>query len=124
MGYLSPDLELYSELSTLENLQFFAKLRGVDEARGGELLDRLGLPKRRAAGALSSGMRQRLRWAWALLHQPRVLLLDEPLSNLDEAGRRDVLQLLAEHLETGSAIVANPDPLDLPQRGDVLELAS
>ena len=58
-------------------------------------------------------MKQRLRWAGAMLHSPRILLLDEPLQNLDKPGRRDVLRLLARHLEYGLAIVANPDPLEL-----------
>lgn len=122
IGFVSPDLELYPELTTLENLDFFARLRGVDPARGAALLDRLGLPDDRATGALSSGMRQRLRWAWAILHQPKVLLLDEPLQNLDEPGRRDVTQLLEEHLETGLAVVASPDPLELPNVASHLEL--
>ena len=114
IGFLSPDLELYPELTTLENLEFFARLRGVDPGRGARLLDELGLPHDRDAGALSSGMRQRLRWAWAILHEPRILLLDEPLQNLDEPGRNDVRRMLTEHLETGLAVVASPDPLELP----------
>ncbi len=122
VGFVSPDLELYPELTTLENLEFFARLRNVDPARGAELLDRLGLPHDRDAGALSSGMRQRLRWAWAILHRPRVLLLDEPLQNLDQPGRVDVRQLLSEHLETGLAVVASPDPLELPHVASHLEL--
>ncbi len=114
VGFISPDLELYPELTTLENLEFFARLRGTSTRRGAELLDRLGLPHDRATGALSSGMRQRLRWAWAILHRPRILLLDEPLQNLDQPGRDDVTRLLREHLETGLAVVASPDPLELP----------
>ncbi len=124
VGFLSPDVAFYSELSTLENLELFAKLRGVEPARGGQLLDRLGLPRNRRAGALSSGMRQRLRWAFALLHEPKILLLDEPLQNLDAPGRRDVCELLENHLTDGLAIVANPDPMDLPRVDHHVELAS
>ena len=122
VGFVSPDLELYPELTTAENLDFFCRLRGVDPSRGTELLGEIGLPHDRAAGALSSGMRQRLRWIWALLHRPSILLLDEPLQNLDEPGRRDVLRLLRSHLETGLAIIANPDRLDLPDVASHLDL--
>ena len=81
---VAPDLALYAELTVGENLEFFARLRARARRRGLEVLDRLQLPHRPAwRGALSSGMRQRLRWAWALLHRPRLLLLDEPFQNLD-----------------------------------------
>lgn len=123
VGYVSPDLEFYAELSALENLEFSCRLRRLDPARGRQLLDRVGLPPGRAAGKLSSGMRQRLRWAWALLHRPRILLLDEPLQNLDAQGRDDVLTLLREHLTTGLAVIANPDPLELPNVARHLHLA-
>lgn len=122
VGFVSPDLELYPELTTAENLDFFCRLRGIDPGRGAELLDLVGLPHDRAAGALSSGMRQRLRWIWALLHRPPILLLDEPFQNLDAAGRADVLGLLREHLETGLAVIANPDRLDLPDVASHLDL--
>lgn len=124
VGYVAPDLEFYAELSVQENLDFACRLRGVDSARGHSLLDQVGLPLDRAAGALSSGMRQRLRWAWALLHEPRILLLDEPLQNLDQPGRRDVLALLALHLERGLAVVANPESLELPHVARHLDLGS
>ncbi|MEM7350254.1 MAG: ABC transporter ATP-binding protein [Acidobacteriota bacterium] len=124
IGFVSPDLELYPELTTLENLQFFSQLRGVDPQRGAHLLDQVGLPHNRLAGALSSGMTQRLRWTWALLHQPAILLLDEPLQNLDQPGRACVVQLLEQHLESGLAVVANPDRLDLPHVASHLELDS
>ncbi len=122
VGFVSPDLELSPELTTLENLAFFCRLRRVDPDRGVELLDEIGLPHNRAAGALSSGMRQRLRWIWALLHRPPILILDEPLQNLDAPGRRDVVRLLERHLETGLAVVANPDRMDLPHVASHLEL--
>lgn len=122
MGYVAPDLEFYAELTTLENLMFACRLRGLPHSRARELLERVNLPLDRAAGALSSGMRQRLRWAWALLDEPRILLLDEPLQNLDRPGRRDVLDLLAHHLQRGLAVVANPEPLELPHVARHLDL--
>lgn len=122
VGFLSPMVELYDELTTLENLDFFARLRGIPPERGRRLLDTVGLPLDRPAAALSSGMTQRLRWCWALLHAPRILLLDEPLQNLDEAGYREVLGLLDEALDDAAAVVANPGPLDLPRPFDRLDL--
>lgn len=122
VGFLSPELRLYDELTTLENLAFFARLRRVEPERPRQLLERLDLPLERLAGDLSSGMRQRLRWAFAVLHRPRVLLLDEPLQNLDAPGRRAVLELLSEALPTSLAVIANPEPLELGQTTTRLEL--
>jgi ABC-type multidrug transport system ATPase subunit len=112
IGYVAPDLAFYEELTTAENLAFFARLRGVPAERGAGLLDRLALPHDRAAGALSSGMRQKLRWCWSLLHRPRLLLLDEPFQNLDAGGEAAVRRLLVEHLAGGGlAVLAQPvDP--------------
>jgi len=123
VGYVAPDLALYEELTVAENLEFFARLRGVAPARGVELAERLWLPPHRNAGALSSGMRQRLRWAWALLHRPRLMLLDEPFQNLDGEGESALRGVLAEHLAGGGlAVVASPLPLDLPGGADELVL--
>lgn len=122
VGYVAPDLALYEELTAIENLDFFARLRRVPAARGGELLDRLSLPHDRRAGALSSGMRQKLRWAWALLHRPRLLLLDEPFQNLDAAGEATVRTLLAEHLAAGgAAVLAQPVDVTVPDDWKVAE---
>jgi ABC-type multidrug transport system ATPase subunit len=115
VGYVAPDLAFYEPLTAEENLAFFCRLRGVPSARATALLATLGVPPGRAAGALSSGMRQRLRWAWALLHQPRLLLLDEPFQNLDAVGEASVRALLDAHLETGMAVVASPTAIDLPR---------
>ncbi len=123
VGYVAPDLALYEELTVAENLEFFARLRGVPAARAGELAERLWLPPGRNAGALSSGMRQRLRWAWALLDRPRLLLLDEPFQNLDAEGETALRAALADHLAGGGlAVVASPIPLDLPGATDELVL--
>ncbi|HXU43926.1 MAG TPA: ABC transporter ATP-binding protein [Thermoanaerobaculia bacterium] len=124
IGWVAPDLAFYDELTTLENLTFFAKLRGLPPRRGVELLERVGLPADRDAGALSSGMRQRLRWAWALLHRPRALLLDEPFQNLDSEGEATARALVAEHLAAGGlAVIASPVPLEVDGVVCHLELA-
>ncbi len=121
VGYVAPDLALYEELTAGENLDLFARLRRVPRQRGGELLARLSLPPERAVGALSSGMRQKLRWAWALLHRPRLLLLDEPFQNLDAGGERVVRELLDEHLAAGLAVIAQPVDVALAPAWTVAE---
>ena len=123
VGVVAPDLAFYEELTVRENVEFFARLRRTSSQRGFAVLERLGLPLDRLAGALSSGMRQRLRWAWALLHSPRLLLLDEPFQNFDRAGEDGARALLAEHLESGGlAVVASPSPLDFDHVSEHLEL--
>jgi heme exporter protein A len=137
IGLVAPDLAFYGELTAAENLAFFSRLRGLGRQRGDELLRRLELPSDRLAAALSSGMRQRLRWAWALLHRPRLLLLDEPFQNLDAAGVAIARGLLAEHLAPspaaggpsggggstpGLAVVANPVPLEIGSVAASLDL--
>jgi ABC-type multidrug transport system ATPase subunit len=119
---VAPDLAFYEELTTLENLSFFARLRRVPAARARALLERVGLPTDRLAGALSSGMRQRLRWAFALLDEPRMLLLDEPFQNLDAPGEALGRELLAEHLATGLAVVASPASIDFPHVAERIDL--
>lgn len=116
VGFLAPDLALYDELSVVENLELFARLRGIAADRGRGLAGRFALPPQRPWRALSSGMRQRLRWCFALLHAPRLLLLDEPFQNLDEEGERVARALLEEHLDAGGlAVAASPVSLPLPR---------
>jgi ABC-type multidrug transport system ATPase subunit len=124
VGYVAPDLAFYEALTAHENLELFCKLRGVPAGRAGDLLAALGVPPRRLAGALSSGMRQRVRWAWAVLHEPRVLLLDEPFQNLDEPGEAAVRALLDRHLESGLAVVATPSALAVPHLTTTLTLGA
>jgi heme exporter protein A len=119
-GYAAPDLALYDELSASENLRLFARLRGVAPERGDELLDTLGVPGGRGFGLLSSGMRQRVRLAFALLHRPRLLLLDEPFQNLDRDAEAAVRALLQRHLADGLAVIASPSPSDLDLPGHAL----
>ena len=108
IGLLGHDLYLYQELSAAENLRFFARvydLEGV-ERRVDAALDRAGLADRRddAVAGFSRGMRQRLALERALLHEPRLLLLDEPFTGLDDAAR-EALRTRLRTVRDGGAIV-------------------
>jgi heme exporter protein A len=114
-GYLAPDLVLYEEFTALENLTFFGRVRGLprDPGRDLALLDRLGIADRAhdPVGTLSTGLRQRVKMSFALQAGPRVLLLDEPGSNLDQVGRDLVTEVVNEFTRSESIVfVATNDP--------------
>ncbi len=100
VGYLPQRFSLYEELTVLENIRFFAEVRGMKAGewrpRCMEILQFVGLDPfvDRPAGQLSGGMKQKLGLAVALVHQPRVLLLDEPTTGVDPVTRQDFWQLL------------------------------
>jgi heme exporter protein A len=100
IGLASPELQLYDEFSVAENLRFAVEARGLagGDAAVVEALRTVGLQSRAddRVTALSSGMKQRLRLASAILHRPPLLLLDEPGSHLDDDGRQVVRELAAE----------------------------
>ncbi len=112
-GYASPDVNVYGELSGLENIDFFARLRGLPPGQGIELLEQVGLSVSRGkdpTGAYSSGMRQRLKLAVSLLGAPPLLVWDEPTLALDERGAARVGQILDAHRARGGlAVVATND---------------
>jgi heme ABC exporter ATP-binding subunit CcmA len=101
----------YDDLTALENLRFFWSLYGMPgkdfEAAGKTLLQRVGLSHRMndRVAIFSKGMRQRLAIARAILHSPKVLLLDEPFSSLDEKGNEMLAQILAEERSRGCSIL-------------------
>jgi len=96
-GYMSQKFALYEELTTEENLTFYADVYGVTERqRVEELLDQLGLAPiaKQQVRTLSSGWRQRLALAAAIVHHPQLLLLDEPTSGVDPSARRSFWELI------------------------------
>lgn len=127
MGLVSPDLELYCELSAVENLEFFAGVRGLpftlDKAR--EILEFVGLKGRGRdhVGTFSSGMKQRMKYAYALLHDPHILVLDEPTSNLDEKGVALVDTIIRRQKEKGIVIMATNEPREVSYGDQTLSLA-
>jgi heme exporter protein A len=113
VGFASPDLAFYDELTVEETLAFAAEARGLADrpAHVRCALERVGLAARAGdlVATLSSGMRQRLRLAFAVLHRPAILLLDEPGSHLDEAGRALTDAIVAEHRREGLVLLATND---------------
>ncbi|MEZ4727854.1 MAG: ABC transporter ATP-binding protein [Caldilineaceae bacterium] len=107
VGYVPQELAFYEEMSTLAAVHFFAQLKGVPLAAAIPILTQVGLEEHadKTVAALSGGMKQRLALGLALLGDPPVLVLDEPTSNLDPAGRRHFLQLLAQVKAAGKTIL-------------------
>lgn len=107
-GFVAPYLNVYDSFSARENLQFIGRARRLNPStRMDEVLARVGLDPRSDApvSTYSSGMMQRVRLAAAVLHDPSVLMFDEPSSNLDAAGRRVVRELIAQFRSEGKLIV-------------------
>ncbi len=123
IGMVSPDLTFYDELSAIENLRFFAQVRGVSATPefAESLLDRFGLGGRGGdlVGAYSSGMKQRLKYAFALMHDPPLLLLDEPTANLDERGIALVRDTIAQAKLCRCIVIATNEPEEV-RLGDVI----
>jgi len=111
IGMVAPAFSLYEELTGLENMEFFARVRGLPLGRDDclDTLLRVGLGDhaRKIAGDYSSGMKQRLKLAQALLHQPPLLLLDEPGSNLDSRGIKIVEEIITEQRASGVTVIAS-----------------
>ncbi len=120
IGLIAPDMTLYRELTAVENLLFFAEVMGRTVGRSElvELLTEVGLRGRGRdlVGNYSSGMRQRLKYALALMSNPPVLLLDEPTANLDVSGLEMVERVIARQKVRnggGLTLVATNEPREL-----------
>jgi ABC-2 type transport system ATP-binding protein len=115
IGYMAQQFSLYAELSVLENLSFFAELFDVPSSaraeRTGRLLAFAGLDefKDRRAANLSGGMQKKLALACTLIHQPEILLLDEPTTGVDPISRREFWNILTDlHLQGSTILVSTP----------------
>jgi heme exporter protein A len=126
LGLVMPDLELYEELTALENLMFLSRIRGLnpDKDELKEKIARVGLGKREddLVFSFSSGMKQRLKYAFALLNNPEILVLDEPSANLDEEGISLVDQMVSLQKERGILILATNEKADLKYGDQIIQL--
>ena len=119
LGLLGHDLYLYPELTARENLEFFARLYGCPDVPSvvDDALGRAGLGERAddLVSGFSRGMRQRLALERALLHQPRLLLLDEPFTGLDDASGQALVARLRGLRQEGRIVLLATHDLDLAE---------
>jgi len=120
VGYLSQRFSLYGDLTIDENVAFFAEVHGVREyrPRRDQLLEMTQLAPFRArlADRLSGGMKQKLALVCTLVHEPELLLLDEPTTGVDPVSRREFWKLLSEFLAQGITILMSTPYLDEAER--------
>jgi ABC-2 type transport system ATP-binding protein len=128
LAYMSQRFGLYADLTVAENLRFYADLYDVPALERAKRLERLyqfsnlAPFQNRLAGNLSGGMKQKLGLSCALIHQPRVLLLDEPTFGVDPISRRDLWLIVHDMVAQGVTVVASTAYLDEAERFDRLAL--
>lgn len=120
IGYFSQRFSLYGDLSIDENISFFAEVHGLKryEERRNRLLELTQLTpfRHRLADRLSGGMKQKLALACTLVHQPQIIVLDEPTTGVDPVSRREFWKLLSEFLSQGITIILATPYLDEAER--------
>jgi ABC-2 type transport system ATP-binding protein len=122
LSYMPQRFGLYEDLTVDENIRFYADLFGVRrverETRSAQLLHAAGMSefRKRLAGRLSGGMKQKLGLVCALIHRPKVILLDEPTTGVDPVSRRDFWRILYELSSEGVAILTSTAYLDEAER--------
>ncbi|MEK6553004.1 MAG: ABC transporter ATP-binding protein [Bacteroidota bacterium] len=126
IGFVSPYLFLYDEFTAEENLLHFSNIRGIsfNKERSDFLLNELKLIDRKndLVRGYSSGMKQRLKFIFALLHQPSLIILDEPTSNLDNPGKEKVYELIKKEAENNLVIIASNEDSDIALCSQVIDL--
>jgi heme exporter protein A len=127
VGMVAPALSLYDELTALENMEFFSRVRGLsyDRKRFLEAMDGVGLTEHsgKVCRNYSSGMKQRLKLAQALLHNPPLLLLDEPGCNLDSRGIEVVEEITRKQRQAGMTVIASNEKRELDYADRVINLS-
>src|SRR5882672_11390463 len=122
VGYMTQRFSFYEDLSIAENLDFVARMYAVKDRRAAvrESLDHLGLSKRQAqlAGHLSGGWKQRLALAACLIHNPQLLLLDEPTAGVDPKARRDFWEQIHALSDSGLTVLVSTHYMDEAERCD------
>lgn len=122
VGYMTQKFSLYSDLTILQNMQFMAQIMGVERSkrkgRVHDLLERFNLSRfvNRPAGALSGGQKRRLALAAAVIHNPKLLLLDEPTSEVDPNTRREFWDELFIMCEGGTTVLVTTHLMDEAER--------
>lgn len=122
VGYMPGRFSLYHDLTVEENLDFFARLfhttieKGYDTVK--DIYSQIEPFKTRRAGALSGGMKQKLALSCALIHQPKVLFLDEPTTGIDPISRKELWAMLKQQKERGITIVVSTPYLDEVRKCD------
>jgi len=128
VGYFSQKFSLYGDLTIDENIAFFAEIHGVADyrERRSRLLDMMQLTpfRTRLAERLSGGMKQKLALACTLVHEPEIILLDEPTTGVDPVSRREFWRLLSEFLSQGITIFMATPYLDEAERCSRVALMS
>jgi ABC-2 type transport system ATP-binding protein len=128
IAYMPQRFGLYADLTVMENLDFYADLYDVPAGERRQRLERLfqfsnlGAFRERLAGALSGGMRQKLALSCALIHLPKILLLDEPTFGVDPISRRDLWLIVHEMVSEGVTTVVSTAYMDEAERFDRLAL--
>lgn len=126
IGFVSPYLVLYEEFSAWENLEYFSRIRGIefDKKHADELLSLFLLYSRKddLVKTYSSGMKQRMKFIFSLIHHPKLLIFDEPTSNLDDEGKNSVYKIINEKSKENIIIVASNDKADLDLCTEIIDL--
>lgn len=126
IGFCAPYLVLYDEFSAWENLNYTSKIRGISfqKAKAELFLNQFKLFERKddLLKTYSSGMKQRLKFIFSLIHSPKLIILDEPTSNIDDEGKESVFKIIEEESKENIIIIASNEKSDIRLCSETLNL--